>query len=311
MDDAQPMQFRGGSRFWRSIVSNPESRILVTGATGKVGSALVSMLRDNPKHEVVAGVRSPGKATHLMVPTAHLDFDKPETLLPAMEGIDVVFMMTGYTVDMFRQSKSFVNAAKAAGVKHIVHLGACGTDDTQVAHWGWQQFVERYIEWAGLSFTHLRPDIFMQNLLGYGGSRPVDSGVIRHYVGSARISWVDTDDVAAVAAACLVDIEKHAGKVYRLASDVKTYYEVADEISSVIGKPFVYEPRPAREFLDKALAAGADHAYMYSAYENYALYSEGKAPEAGAPFSIMESILGRPGATWAQFADRHRAEFDY
>jgi NAD(P)H dehydrogenase (quinone) len=292
-------------------MSNPGSRILVTGATGKVGSALVARLRGNPAIDVVAGVRSPEKAAALGVSLTQLDFDKVETLLPAMQGIDTVFMMTGYTVDMFRQSKSFVNAAKAAGVKHIVHLGACGTDDTQVAHWGWQQFVERYIEWAGLSFTHLRPDIFMQNLLGYGGSRPVDNGVIRHYVGSARISWVDTDDVAAVAAACLTDPQRHAGQVYRLASDVKTYYEVADTVSGVIGKPFVYEPRPAREFLDKALAAGADHAYMHSAYENYALYSEGHAPEEGAPFTVMQSILGRAGTTWAQFADKHRAGFDY
>jgi NAD(P)H dehydrogenase (quinone) len=292
-------------------MSNRRSRILVTGGTGKVGRALVSLLRGNSDLDVVAGVRSPEKAASLGVSLVPLDFDRVETLAPAMENIDTVFMMTGYTVDMFRQSKAFVNAAKRTGVKHIVHLGACGTDDTQVAHWGWQQFVERYIEWAGISYTHLRPDIFMQNLLGYGGSRPVDQGAIRHYVGNARISWVDTDDVAAVAAACLTDTEQHAGQVYRLASDVKTYEEVAAEISAVIGKPFVYEPRPASEFLDKALAAGADHAYMYSAYENYALYSEGKEPEPGAPFSVMETILGRPGTTWRQFVEKHRTQFDY
>jgi NAD(P)H dehydrogenase (quinone) len=292
-------------------MSNRRSRILVTGGTGKVGRTLVSLLRGNSDLDVVAGVRSPEKAASLGVSLVPLDFDRVETLAPAMENIDTVFMMTGYTVDMFRQSKAFVNAAKRMGIKHIVHLGACGTDDTQVAHWGWQQFVERYIEWAGISYTHLRPDIFMQNLLGYGGSRPVDQGVIRHYVGDARISWVDTDDVAAVAAACLTDTEKHARQVYRLASDVKTYKEVAADISAVIGKPFVYEPRPAREFLDKALAAGADPAYMYSAYENYALYSEGKEPEPGAPFSVMAAILGRPGTTWRQFVEKHRTQFDY
>jgi NAD(P)H dehydrogenase (quinone) len=70
---------------------------------------------------------------------------------------------------MMQQSKDFLNAAKRAGVKHIVHLGACGDNDTRVPHYSWHQFIERYIEWCGFSFTHLRPEIFMQNLLGYGG----------------------------------------------------------------------------------------------------------------------------------------------
>jgi NAD(P)H dehydrogenase (quinone) len=286
-------------------------RILVTGATGKVGSALLRYLRDDPSIHVVAGVRSPEKAAHLGVEVVHLDFDEEHTLEPAMRGVDRVFMMTAYTVDMFRQSKAFVNAAKRAGVKHIVHLGACGDDDTRVAHWGWQQFVERYIEWAGFSFTHLRPDIFMQNLLGYGGARAVNEGVIRHYVGGARISWVDTDDIAAVAAQCLLQPDDHAGQTYRLASDVKTYDEVAQALTKVIGAPFRYEPRPAEEFMEKVTAAGADHAYMYSAYENYAEYTAGKEPEPGAPFDVLASLLKRPGATWEDFAARHRDDFAY
>jgi NAD(P)H dehydrogenase (quinone) len=292
-------------------MSKTSSRVLVTGATGKVGSGLVARLRQAASIDVVAGVRSLQKASSLNVPVVHLDFDKIDTLEAALRDVSTVFMMTGYTVDMFRQSKAFLNAAKSAGVNHIVHLGACGNDDTQVAHWGWQQFVERYIEWAGFSFTHIRPDIFMQNLLGYGGSRPVDGGVIRHYVGNARISWVDCDDVADVAAACILDQAKHAGATYRLASDVKTFSEIAAALSATLGKRFVYEARPAAEFLEKALAAGADQAYMHSAYENYAAYTDGKEPEPGAPFDIMQSILGRPGTTWTEFADRHRSEFEY
>jgi NAD(P)H dehydrogenase (quinone) len=295
----------------RNIMNPSRPRILVTGATGKVGSALIRRLREVPGIQVVAGVRSPHNAGHLGVEVVHLDFDKEETLEPAMRGVDRVFMMTGYTVDMFRQSKAFVNAAKRAGVEYMLHLGACGDDDTRVAHWGWQQFVERYIEWAGFSFTHLRPDIFMQNLLGYGGARAVNEGVIRHYVGAARISWVDTDDVAAVAAQCLIAPDVYAGKTYRLASDVKSYDEVAQALTEAIGKPFRYEARPAQEFIDKVIAAGADRAYMESAYENYAEYSAGKEPEAGAPFSVMEALLGRPGSTWADFAARHREEFEY
>jgi NAD(P)H dehydrogenase (quinone) len=293
-------------------MSNDDNpKILITGATGKVGTALVSRLRNHDGIEVVAGVRSLEKGKSLEVPTVLLDFDRIDTLQTALRNVDTVFMMTGYTVDMFTQSKSFLNAAKLSGVKRIVHLGACGDDDTKVAHWGWQQFVERYIEWAGFEFTHLRPDIYMQNLLGYGGSRPVNEGLIQHYVGNARISWVDCDDVADVAAASILHREVHAGKTYRLASDTKTFSEVAAELSTVLGKRFVYEARPADEFLAKVLAAGADQAYMRSAYENYAEYSAGKEPEKGASFDVMSAILGRPGTTWTEFAKRHRSDFDY
>jgi hypothetical protein len=87
----------------------------------------------------------------------------------------------GWTrIPMMRQSKDFLNAAKRAGLKYLVHLGACGGNDTRIAHYAWHQFLERYVEWCGFSFAHLRPEIFMQNLLGYGGEKYDKEGVIRH-----------------------------------------------------------------------------------------------------------------------------------
>jgi hypothetical protein len=151
----------------------------------------------------------------------------------------------------------------------------------------------------------------MQNLLSYGGARAVDNGKIRHYVANARISWVDCDDVAAVGAECLRNPELHNGKIYRLASDEKTFYEVADTLSLVLEQPFVYEARPPSEFMQKILAAGADPAYMHSAYENYALYTAGKAPEPGADHNVMTNLLGRKGKSWAEFAAQHAAHFQY
>jgi NAD(P)H dehydrogenase (quinone) len=61
----------------------------------------------------------------------YLDLDQADTMAPALEGIDRLFMVTGYTIDMLLRSKDLLNAVKRAGVKHVVHLGACGNDDTQ------------------------------------------------------------------------------------------------------------------------------------------------------------------------------------
>jgi len=290
---------------------NNKPRVLVMGATGQVGGTVASLLSEQPQLDVVAAARNPAKAAHLGVPVVHLDLDKIETFAPAIEGVDLIFMATAYTVDMLRQSKDLVNIAKRAGVRQIVHLGACGDDDTSVAHYGWHQFIERYIEWSGVMFTHLRPEIFMQNLLGYGGESYVREGVIRHYVGSARLSWVDCDDVAAVAAACLGDPERHAGKTYRLGYEAKSYYEVAETFTEALGQRFSYEPRAPSEFLRNVLAAGAEPAYMKCGFDSYSDLTDGKDIGADQVFDNFTRITGAHPRTIADFARKYADRFRY
>jgi NAD(P)H dehydrogenase (quinone) len=288
-----------------------KTRVLVMGATGQVGGAVISDLRRNETVEVVAAARDLDKARQLDVTVVHLDLDKIETFAPALDGIDRIFMATGYTVDMLRQSKDLVNTAKRSGIEHIVHLGACGDDDTRVAHYGWHQFIERYIEWSGIRFTHLRPEIFMQNLLGYGGESYVKNGVIKHYVGAARLSWVDCDDVAAVAAACLLEPVQHAGRTYRLGYKAKTYYEVAEAFTEALGQAFSYEPQPPTDFLPNVLAAGAEPAYMKCVFDSYTDLTDGKDIGADDIFDNFHTITGRQPKTIAQFAMTHAARFQY
>ena len=290
---------------------NNKPRVLVMGATGQVGSTVTSLLSRNRTLETVAGVRSPSKAGKLGVPLVHLDLDKFETLAPALEGIDRIFMVTGYTIDMLRQSKDLVNAAKKAGVAQIVHLGACGDDDTHIAHYAWHQFIERYIEWTGVTFTHLRPEIFMQNLLGYGGASYVKQGVIRHYVGDARLSWVDCEDIAAVAALCLADPERHAGKTYRLGYEAKSFHQVAETFTEVLGQPFSYEPRPPSEFLENVLAAGAEPAYMKCVFESFSSLTNGKDIGADEVFDNFTQLTGVRPRTIADFASKNAERFRY
>ena len=288
-----------------------EPKVLVMGATGQVGGALIPLLATNPTLQVVAAARNPEKAAKLGLPRVHLELDEYSTFAPALEGVDRLFMATGYTVDMLRQSKDLVNCAQRAGVKQIVHLGACGDDETRVAHYGWHQFIERYIESSGVTFTHLRPEIFMQNLLGYGGESYVKQGVIRHYVGSARLSWVDCDDVAAIAAACLIDPDKHAGMTYRLGYEAKTYYELAEVFADVIGQPFTYEPRPPSEFLQTVLTAGAEPAYMKCVFDSYTDLTNGVDLRSDEVFENFSQITGGSPLTLADFARRHADRFRY
>ena len=289
-------------------------KVLITGATGQVGSRTVEYLLQNKEIEIVAAVRSEQKAaafTARGIATVILDLDDERTLLPALEGIDRILIVTGYTVDMLRQSKALLDQAKKAGVRHVVHLGACGRDDTTVAHWAWHQLVERYIEWCGFTFTHLRPETFMQNVLSYGGKKAIEQGVIHAYVENARLSWVDVDDVAQVAALALADPETHAGHTYRLGYDAITFGEMAELMTSLVGKPFRYEPLSPDVFLQSMIDAGAEMAYMGCVYEHWKRYAAGTIPGADDTFDNFPEIAGRQPVRWTDFIKKHKAELDY
>jgi len=292
----------------------PRPKILVTGATGQVGNKTIAFLSEHKHVEIVAAVRTPKKAEPFTaggIATVILDLDDESTHLPALDGIDRLFVVTGYTVDMLRQSKALLDNAKKAGVQHVVHLGACGRDDTTVAHWAWHILVERYIEWSGFSFTHLRPETFMQNVLSYGGKKAIKDGVIHAYVDNARLSWVDVNDVAQVAALALSHSELHDGKTYRLGYDAKSFGDLAALMTSIVGKPFRYEPLSPEVFLDDMVKAGAEMAYMGCVYDHWKRYAAGTIPGADDTFDNFPGITGRQPIKWADFIERHTAELDY
>lgn len=284
-------------------------KILVLGATGKVGGAVVRHLRAMEDVQVVAAVRSQPKAAvfqHQNINTVPLDLDQADTVPPALKGIDRALLLTGYSVDMLRQSKRFIDAAKAAGVHHIVHIGASGAPTNEVAHWGWHQYVEAYIETRGFSYTHLRPEAFMQNLWSFGW---LQSHTITHYVGNARWSWVDCDDLALVAAQTLHQPERYAGQIIPLGYDAKTFDQVAQILTDVVGRPFWAQARLPEEFLEAALSAGADPAYMTCVYTQFKLNAAGKIPNSDATFDTFAAITGRTPTTWPAFAHKHRDQF--
>lgn len=296
------------------MVSFDRPKILITGATGQVGSRVLHLSLSNPEIDWVAATRSSVKAAALNekgIATVMLDLDDESTHREALEGIDRIFLVTGYTVDMLRQSKALLDNAKKGGVKHIVHLGACGRDDTTVAHWAWHQLVERYIEWCGFSFTHLRPEAFMQNLLGYGGKKSVEDGVVQAFVGPARISWVDIGDIAEVAIETLSRPDLHAGQTYRLGYDALTYEELAALMTSIIGQPFRYEARPPELFLQDMISSGAEMAYMGCVYDHYKRYAADTIPGADDTFDNFIAITGRQPTRWIDFIARHKADFAY
>jgi NAD(P)H dehydrogenase (quinone) len=292
---------------------------LILGASGRTGSAVVRELVADPGPErlvVRAAARRPqalAELEHFGVQTALLDLDGIERLPltahrdlhDALAGVDRLFLLTGYSVDMLVQSKAIVDAARLAGVEHVVHMGAAAADDTTMAHLAWHQFVERYIEASGVRYTHLKPNVLMQNILAFG----MPGGLIRQYVGDAALGWIDTDDVARAAASVLRSPSRHHGKSYRLSVEARSIGQVADILSEATGERVRYEARPADEWLAAALAGGFEAIYARCVHNGFVRAAERVLPDAADVFDDFEQLTGRTPIRWREHAAAHRAEF--
>jgi uncharacterized protein YbjT (DUF2867 family) len=291
--------------------------VLVLGATGTVGRSLVAELRADDaagRLDLVAGVRRPdaGRVLGDGVRTRLVDLDVPERegpgrLVAALRDVDRLFLLTGYDVRMLAQSKAVVDAAAEAGVGHVVHLGVHAARGSSVAHHGWHQLVETYLESSGLPWTHLRPTWLMQNLLvPVVGAGP---GVLAGFAGDAAPSWVDAADVAAVAAAVLRDPARHAGRAYGLGTEAASLARVAALIGEVTGEPWRHEPCDPWEFYRAVIAAGAEPVYAASARTALERLADGGLPELSDTFDTVERLTGRAPVSLRAFLARHRERF--
>jgi NAD(P)H dehydrogenase (quinone) len=117
-----------------------------------------------------------------------------------------------YTIAMTHQTKTVVDAAKKAGVKHIVNQGVFAADDATDSKYCWFALVEAYIEASGVAWTHLHPNVFLENMLSV--SQPV-GGTFSTFWGENRVGYVALHDLAAVTAKVLRDgPDRHGSKDY-------------------------------------------------------------------------------------------------
>ena len=282
------------------------STILVTGATGTIGSEVVKALAAKPGVTVRIGVRSAAKADKLAAPNVvpvDFDFARPETIAAAVKGVDLVFLLTPFSADQVEHGRAVVEAAKAAGVKHIVKLSAMGADNEPGIQLGrWHRETEKLVEASGISYTILRPGNFMDNFINFYPPGP--DGNIYVPFGTAAVSYIDARDVAAVAAAVLTE-EGHYGKAYDLTGpEAITTAEVAKAIGEASGRTVKYVDVP-EEATSKAMLDMHMPRWMVDAMME--LYGITKAGYASGVSPLVKQITGRAPRTFAEFARDHAA----
>ncbi len=222
--------------------------ILVIGATGTVGSEVLRQLAGRDEIRIRAAVRDLGKSTAVACPGVNpvlFDYDKPAATLPAAcEGVDSIFMVAPFTPNGVEQSQILIDAARAAGVKHVVKLSVTRSLGG-ITVGRWHAAIDAALKNSGMAWTILLPGGFMQNFVGNSAPRP-DGGIYAP-VGNAKAAFIDTRDIAAVAAKALTE-SGHEGREYTLTgpADV-SYTEAAAIMSEVSGRQirFVDVPEAA------------------------------------------------------------------
>jgi uncharacterized protein YbjT (DUF2867 family) len=283
--------------------------ILVTGATGLNGSALLRCLSARGI-AARALVRSPARAAAIStLPDVEIvegDMARPETLGPALRDVDRAMLISSSDPVMLEVQSSFIDAARAAGVRHVVKLsGIMPEVDSPFRFARMHGLIERKLEASGMAFTHLRAGEFMP---AYFRQVPsiVARGAMFLPMEDARIASIDVGDLSEIAAATLT-APGHEGKTYPLTGpEALTMSEVAERLSAVTGKPIRYVNVAPEDARKAQLAAGMPPYLVDALAELFAERRKGKEAQVSP---VAQQILGRPPTSFAQFAARNAAIF--
>lgn len=275
--------------------------VLVTGATGNVGSELLAQLA-SPGVSVKAGIRSLGAASMGATPV-EFDFEKPATFSSALSEVDRVFLMRPPHMADAKGMRPFVDAMCEAGVEHVVFMSVQGAGTNPfVPHHG----IERLLRRSGLGWTFLRPSFFMQNLSTTHCADIRERDEIYVPAGRGRTNFIDAADIAEATAVCLTT-PGHAGKAYEITgSEALTYEQVAHVLSATCGRPISYARPSAKQFRARMKASGHPAEFVSVMSSIYALARLGMAAGTTDDF---EKLVGRKPTTFAEWAASNANSF--
>ncbi len=280
--------------------------ILITGATGTVGTELVKQLVEAGQ-QVRVLVRDPAKAAKFgnAVEIIKGDLSKPETLGAAFVGAGKAFVLSPPIGPEFPELEgNAFNAAKKAGVKHIVKLSGSSSIETFMAgspfaEWGLES--EKRLRALGVAWTILRPGPFYSNAITAWGI--MLRGGLFLPTGNGKDQPIDPHDIAAVAVKVLTT-PGHEGKTYELTGpELLSYAEVVQIIAAVTGKPLKYVDVPEAVWRQEMLGTGAPSFVVESMLSYFAGVRAGRLHVT----STVPELLGRPARSYEQWAKDHVA----
>jgi uncharacterized protein YbjT (DUF2867 family) len=285
----------------RRIEMAAVKRILVTGARGNLGGAVVRAMA-NTGVAVIAGGTSP---ENMQMPDTvekvKINYEQPDTVKSALKDVDGLFLVAPpLDWEAPAKIKPVIDQAKTAGVRHIVFNSALGVDQNEEAP---LRVIEKQVMASGLEYTLLRPNFFMENFASGFIAPMIAQGGIFLAAGDAGTSFISTEDIAAVAATAFD--KRHFGGEYNLTGPAALdHAQVARIITEVSGKQIQYHALSEEAMLQGAQDQGLPEGVIrYMAV----LYNAVRCGWMAAVTDDVQKVLGRPPISFTTFARKNAA----
>jgi uncharacterized protein YbjT (DUF2867 family) len=279
--------------------------ILVLGATGTVGGEVARQLIEaGHKPRILVRSRAKAAAFEGKAEIVEGDMENASDLAAALAGIEKLFLVsTG--LDGPKLEAAAIDAAKKAGVKHVVKLSVIGADAPQISFAKWHAASEKHLKESGVAWTMLRPGNFNTNALGWAETIKTQ-GAFYQPTAEGRWASIDPADIGAVAVKALTT-PGHEGKAYTLTGpESMSAAGYAAKISAAIGKPVKFVDVPPEAAKDGMLKGGMPAAYADALLDLLAVM---KANFADAVTTDVEKVLGRKAASFESWVAKNAAAF--
>nr|CAA9355858.1 MAG: hypothetical protein AVDCRST_MAG46-2910 [uncultured Nocardioidaceae bacterium] len=267
------------------------SALVLTGATGHIGGLVASSLSSDGV-DVRLLVRDPARLPEPLrgLDTALADYADGAAVREALTGARTVLMVSAAeTADRVSMHRTFVDAAAAAGVQHVVYTSfAAAAPDSTFTLARDHAATERHLRDSGMAWTFLRDNLYLDILRHIPG----DDGVIRGPAGDGRLAGVARADVAAAATAVLSDIAPHLGRIYELTGPrAFTLSEAAEMLSAAIGRPVAFHDESIEEAYASRASFGAPPWLVEAWVSTYTAIASGELAHVS---DDVERLTGRP-----------------
>jgi uncharacterized protein YbjT (DUF2867 family) len=281
--------------------------ILITGASGSVGKAVLEeAIRTGSKVRGMFRSKEEAAKASSGCEAVLADYADKPSLRKALEGVSSAYVVCSPIPQLVELESNMVDACKESGVRHVVLNSALGAGDYGKSFPSWHRKVEDKLKATGLSYTILRPNGFLQNIVAYNAPSIRAQGAFYAAMGDAKVSYLDVGDIAVVAVKALQG-GAHGGKTYELnGPDAISNLELAARISKVAGRPVNFVDIPESVQRDAMLGLGMPDWQVTALLELQQYYKQGGGAKTD---SLLQTLIGRPPVTLDQYLTANAREF--